>query len=727
MFTNALGMYSGAQGVSYSYATWNPSDAVNATLTNGNKTIAATTSSSTFAARGTQGISSGKHYYELTVGPSGSATASIGFANSSHTLSSSASANNIIANTAGGVYNGGAFAGAIAAVSAGNVLGFYLDADNKIVKIYHNGIHQGSYTYTFANPVYAFYNCGDNGTGNSGIANFGSSPMRFQAPSCCNNGIYTASGLPSFATWNASDKGGGITLSDSNLKATVSTVSIVRSTISKSSGKWYWEVTRIAGTDNVIGVAKSGASLTLPLGGDANGWGYIGSNGQKYNNATSLAYGTAYSDNSIIGVALDLDNGTLSFFKDGVSQGVAYSGLSGTFFAAFGTGNSTDSCFANFGQYPFAYAPPAGFSYGLAATTYTPTINYATWNASDKGAAVNLSNGNLTAATVGGFSSGTGVRATQAKVYGKWYWEIKKLTVNNSDYGIASINHSLTQWLGSGADGIALDSVGGIWRYNTNQAGTVGHTTNDIIGVALDPTYIKFYKNGAYLNKYSHGFSTVPLFPAIADYSTGSDSTVNFGATPLVYAPPSGYSWGVADQPVSFSRSYATWNPSNVKTGTTLTNSNLTMSVGGLGVATLGKSSGKWYWEVSMDSNTQYPCVGICTSAFNVNSRSFPGDDANSWGYYGYDGGKYTSNTYTAYGAAYASSTPQVIGVALDMDAGTVTFYKNGVSQGQAFSGLSGTIYPANGMAISTTGTQTANFGQTPFAYPAPAGFKGLY
>ena len=150
------------------------------------------------------------------------------------------------------------------------------------------------------------------------------------------------------------------------------------------------------------------------------------------------------------------------------------------------------------------------------------------------------------------------------------------------------------------------------------------------------------------------------------------------------------------------------------------------MSSGGLAAATLGKSSGKWYWEVKLDQATTFSAVGVCTSSFNTNSRSFPGDDANSWGYYGYTGEKYTSNIGSAYGSSFSTSG-DIIGVALDMDAGTLVFYKNGVSQGTAYTGLSGTLYPANGYNPSGSGTWTANFGATPFAYPAPQGYLGLY
>jgi len=114
-----------------------------------------------------------------------------------------------------------------------------------------------------------------------------------------------------------------------------------------------------------VGIAKSTANLSSYLGSDANGYSYVGSNGNKLNNATSTAYGSTYGNSVVIGVAMDLDNGTLTFYRNGVSQGTAFSGLSGTFYAAEGTTNNGDASTANFGATAFSFSPPAGFNAGL--------------------------------------------------------------------------------------------------------------------------------------------------------------------------------------------------------------------------------------------------------------------------------------------------------------------------------------------------------------------------
>jgi hypothetical protein len=83
-----------------------------------------------------------------------------------------------------------------------------------------------------------------------------------------------------------------------------------------------------------------------------------------------------------------------------------------------------------------------------------------------------------------------------------------------------------------------------------------------------------------------------------------------------------------------------------------------------------------------------------------------------------------TSGTTASYGATYTAG--DVIGVALDMDAGTIVFYKNNTSQGTMVTGLTGTWFPAvacNGVAGKGG---VANFGQQPFSYTPPTGFKSL-
>lgn len=168
--------------------------------------------------------------------------------------------------------------------------------------------------------------------------------------------------------------------------------------------------------------------------------------------------------------------------------------------------------------------------------------------------------------------------------------------------------------------------------------------------------------------------------------------------------------WGAAG---TFDPSYSSNN---------LSNGNLTASATGpfySSLGTIGITSGIRVFEVTLAGNSyDYSFfVGVGYRSMNVNG--FIGSDAPStgWGYFSLNGNKYTASNGVAYGASYAIGN--VMGIKLDLVAGTLTFYKNGVSQGTAFTGLSGTFYPAvtlrenAALALSLT----ANFGATAFTY----------
>ena len=169
---------------------------------------------------------------------------------------------------------------------------------------------------------------------------------------------------------------------------------------------------------------------------------------------------------------------------------------------------------------------------------------------------------------------------------------------------------------------------------------------------------------------------------------------------------------------------YAVMNPlTPVKS--TLLDGNLRTNGGDrYSIATIGMSSGKWYAEMTVTTAGTESSCGIATQPDVVGA--YVGNNANSWGYYNSTGDKYTNTTPTAYGATY--TTGDVIGIAFDADAGTLTFYKNNTSQGTAFTGLtSGPYYFAmSGRTSGTANNCSINFGQQPFAYTPPTGFVRL-
>ena len=88
------------------------------------------------------------------------------------------------------------------------------------------------------------------------------------------------------------------------------------------------------------------------------------------------------------------------------------------------------------------------------------------------------------------------------------------------------------------------------------------------------------------------------------------------------------------------------------------------------------KSSGKWYWEVTIDSGTTH-YVGVATADAFLDG--FAGSDEHAYSYHDLDGKKYTNGGGSTYGDTYVAG--DVIGVALDLDNNEVFFSKNGVWQ----------------------------------------------
>lgn len=184
---------------------------------------------------------------------------------------------------------------------------------------------------------------------------------------------------------------------------------------------------------------------------------------------------------------------------------------------------------------------------------------------------------------------------------------------------------------------------------------------------------------------------------------------------------------GASTSPIII-RTYATWNPLDKNAGITLTGANLT-ATGNAGAgncalrANMGKSNGKWYWEITVSVNAAGgQAHGVGSGTQNLNAG---GAYANLEGirvYFAINGNKYVPAT--PYGATY--TVGDVIGCALDMDVGSFTCYKNGVNQGALITGLTGIIYPYSIPAEGST--CAANFGASAFVYTPPAGFNaGVY
>ena len=129
--------------------------------------------------------------------------------------------------------------------------------------------------------------------------------------------------------------------------------------IASSTELYYWEFTFVSG-DTVLGIAPT--TLAPSSTARAGSYSYY-TNGNKYSGVSASSYGSSYAAGDVIGVAVG--NGSITFYKNGVSQGVAFSSLTGTFTPAIWEVICTVS--VNFGQQPFKYTIPSGY---VALNTY---------------------------------------------------------------------------------------------------------------------------------------------------------------------------------------------------------------------------------------------------------------------------------------------------------------------------------------------------------------------
>lgn len=149
------------------------------------------------------------------------------------------------------------------------------------------------------------------------------------------------------------------------------------SSLAMTSGKWYAEytITTLA-VAQWVGVGRNQPVAAQYNGGLSADYSYA-NDGLKYNNGATAAYGATYTSGDVIGVAYDADNATLTFYKNGVSQGTAYSSIPAGqyYFQCYGRSTGGSSVVdANFGQRSFAYTPPTGFKALCTANLPTPSI-----------------------------------------------------------------------------------------------------------------------------------------------------------------------------------------------------------------------------------------------------------------------------------------------------------------------------------------------------------------
>ena len=317
------------------------------------------------------------------------------------------------------------------------------------------------------------------------------------------------------------------------------------------------------------------------------------------------------------------------------------------------------------------------------------------------------------------------IRATTPLGFGKWYWEV---TINAAPVGQIMVG------VATGTPGIAaqlglyLTQSGWFYygnngaRYSSNVTTPMGGTfaAGDTIGIALDLTLGTFYayKNGVYQGQVYSGLPTNGVYPAADLYEPNSSITFNFGDQPFKYTVPAGYNT------ISNIWPQVALNSLDTSTNISISDKKLIQTAAAWnGSRAIPLQTGKWYWEVSILSGVSI-MIGVCGSADFILSGSPAYQSASGWVFYAGSGiQKYSGNTGLAYSTGIIASPGEVIGVALDMPAGTITIYRNGISQGVMYSGLpTSGLYPA--IDLGAAGASVSVNFDGPFQYPIPTGFS---
>jgi hypothetical protein len=257
--------------------------------------------------------------------------------------------------------------------------------------------------------------------------------------------------------------------------------------------------------------------------------------------------------------------------------------------------------------------------------------------------------------------------------------------------------------------------------------------TNQFTGVWQPRKYTGTYgTNGFYLNFSDNSNNTAATIGK--DYSGNGNNW-----TPNNISVTAGVTYdSMLDVPTQWADggngrgNYCVMNPLTAQ-GNTVDNGNLRVTLAASVASILGvrgtmaiRSGDKFYWEVTPTTSTSvFTAIGIVDAAYRFGGSGISAVGSNCVLYYKSAGNKIVNGTASGYGTAYAAN--DVIGIALDYSANTCTFYRNNVSQGAiSLPSTSIEYVPVVDNENAVADVFQANFGQRPFAYTPPTGFRAL-
>ena len=334
---------------------------------------------------------------------------------------------------------------------------------------------------------------------------------------------------------------------------------------------------------------------------------------------------------------------------------------------------------------------------------------------------------------VGGFYSSYRFRDPSAWYHFVWVMDTTESTAANrmKVYVNGDLCYNNSMNLSQNADtpinNNSLTTIG-VYPYNTSHGYRLdGLLTevNFLDGFAYDPSYFaetstttgqwipkkytgSYGTNGFYLN-----FSDNTNNAAIGtDYSGNSN---NFTTNNIASSHDT-----IIDTPTL---NFATLDPLSEANGAYSQGNLKTVGASDPFTSTMGFASGKFYYEAYVDA-TSNVYVGVIPIDYGLNPARTGNWQHGAIAYrssgqqYKLKAGGGSSSVSASYGASYTAG--DIIGVAVDIDNDTVTFYKNGSSQGNTSDGVSymsvspktTSIYGAIVYANGGNNTFRVNFGQ---------------
>jgi hypothetical protein len=304
-----------------------------------------------------------------------------------------------------------------------------------------------------------------------------------------------------------------------------------------NSGKWYYEMTCSATDVNneIVIAAQSRSTFEVS---------YYQSGSKQINGATAVAYGSSWTSGDVIGVAIDVPNNNITFYKNNTSQGVINN--------AFPTGqpvyvgayyNTSSGSYAfNFGQRPFSYTPPSGY---VAMNTYNlPTSTIVQGNKYMDATLYTGTGASLNVTNTAGFKPDFVWCKARSQAYSNYLYDSVRGTGTGASLisdataveGAGSTNANLTSFntngfsLGTtsgtnGMNGSGVTMVG--WQWQAGQGSSSSNTNGSItstVSVNASAGFSVVTYTGTGVNAtVGHGLGVAPKFVIVKNRSAVSD------------------------------------------------------------------------------------------------------------------------------------------------------------------------------------------------------------